>query len=913
MKKCYTFFILLLVLLIDSRTAFADHTTDAEITYQWLHDSTYRIYYAKYLDCSGFPPHDSLSLCYGNSCGAADTIVYMHLAAGSLPHGFINGREIVTSCSYHPTTCDGGTIPNAREWWYTYDVVLKGRCDHWKFSASSSHRNGAVKNIIVSIGPTYTTYDSMYVEATLDNLDAQGNSSVYFSQMVPYFLCENSPFTYNNGAIDIDNDSLYYEYIAPMAGDNCHGINEPYVPGYSLPANPIACAGTFVFNNSTGTESFTGDSTGLFAQLIRVNEYRKYQTTTGYVWKKIGSTMRENDIEMLDCNDSLPTLAIDSASIVNATYTFKTIGACTSAPFSFCFNVKSTKYHAELAVSDNDSLFTTSSHPSVSYTNMYTDSVRACLSWTPGPYDTGLHLLVVNAVDTSQCYGISVDMPVEHAVFAIPIYVWPSTRAFQDTIICPGDTVHLHAVGGTSFSWAALPGGSGAASLSCTACAAPFVHPALTTRYAIYAADNIKCANRDTISITTLPKPNDLRIDTALCTGSIRLSVPLTTVGSGITTTVRWSPPLYLSSTGIANPLYTAGVSSRYLVTITYAGKTRCKTVDTVNVKILKMFSLSMPDTTVCAGASIYIRASGDPDFNYTWSPANGVSNTNILNPVITADSTRIYTVTATHANCPDSSASFTLTVQPVPMVNAGNDTAICAGTRIVLAPLISPAYTYTYSWSPASAVHDAALSTAFIADTTTELSLTATTAAGCTGSDNVWIKVNPAPYFNLGKDTLVCHIGQIEIGNARQGVRYLWNTGDTTCCISVTANGTYTLIETDSISCSYTDSVGVYFSNCIHCMAVPNAFTPNNDGANDFFRPVVLCPIKEYHLKIFNRWGQEVFTSNDVNYGWDGKYNGQLMGGLVDNCVFVYVIELLEDNPGAKKTLLKGNITVIR
>lgn len=913
MKKYYTFLILLLVLL-DAKTAFADHTVDAEITYQWLHDSTYRIYYVLYHGCEGIPHRDSLPLCYGNSCSGADTLVYMQLATAPLPHGAINGQEIVISCPGHPTSCDSGTIPGARGWWYTCDVTLKGRCDHWKFSASSHQRNGSVKNIIVYPSTIYSDNDSMYVEATLDNLDAQGNSSAYFSQVVPYYICKNSPFTYNNGAVDIDNDSLYYEYIAPMTGDNCHGRNELYEPGFSLPANPVACGGTFVFNNSTGTESFTPDTTGLFAQLVRVNEYRKFQTSSGYVWKKIGSAMRENDVVVLGCNDSLPTLAIDSASVVNATYTSKIIGACTSAPFSFCFDVKSTKYHAELAVRDNDSLFPTASHPFVSYTNMYTDSVRACVSWIPGPFDTGLHLLIVNANDTAQCYGVGIDIPTEYAVFAIPIYVWPTTRAFQDTIICPGDTLHLHAVGGTSFSWSALPGGSGAASLSCTGCAAPFVHPALTTRYALYAADNIKCANRDTISITALPKPGNQRIDTALCTGSIQLSVPLVAVGPGITTAVRWSPPLYLSSIGIANPLYTAGVSSRYLVTITYAGKTRCKTVDTVNVKILKMFSLSMPDTTVCSGASIYIRAVGDPDFNYTWSPVNGVSNPNILNPLITADSTRIYTVTASHANCADSSASFTLTVQPVPAVNAGNDTAICEGARIVLTPMVSPAYTYTYSWSPAPAVQDATASaTVFVADTTTQLTLTATTAAGCTGSDNVWIKVNPAPYFNLGKDTLVCRVDQIEIGNARQGVKYLWNTGDTTCCISVTANGTYTLIETDSISCSYTDSLGVYFSNCIHCMAVPNAFTPNNDGANDFFKPVVLCPIKEYHLKIFNRWGQEVFTSNDVNYGWDGKYNGQLMGGLVDNSVFVYVIELLEDTPGAKKTLLKGNITVIR
>lgn len=73
------------------------------------------------------------------------------------------------------------------------------------------------------------------------------------------------------------------------------------------------------------------------------------------------------------------------------------------------------------------------------------------------------------------------------------------------------------------------------------------------------------------------------------------------------------------------------------------------------------------------------------------------------------------------------------------------------------------------------------------------------------------------------------------------------------------------------------------------------------------------MCSLKQYDLKIFNRWGHEVFHSQDVNYGWDGKYKGELMRGLVDKSVFVHIIELTEDSPGAEKTLLKGNITVIR
>jgi gliding motility-associated-like protein len=916
MKRKYQLFILTIICLLGfPKIANAGDTNGAEITYRWLRDSTYRFYCVVYRGCEGLPREDSILMCYSNSCGKADTSVYMPLATGVLPGGAINGDTLIPNCPGHPSTCNGGTIPGFRKWWYTRDITLSGRCDHWKFSFTRALRR-PVKNMS-DYYPSGFFSDSLYVESTLDNLDAQGNSSVFFTANEPIFISISSPYIFNNGAIDIDNDSLYYEYIVPMTGYICNGRNEAYAPGYYLPSNPVASGGTFRFDNSTGTESFTSDSAGWFAQLVRVNEYRKYQTSAGYVWKKIGTTMRENDILVLNYNNPAPTLIVDSNSISNATYTLGEISACTLTPLNFCFDTKQMRIDAKLRVTDNSNSFPTAAQPSVTYTNMYTDSVRGCVSWTPGPFDTGLHLLVVSITDTDQCHYIGIGVPLVQATYAIPIYIWPSTKIFKDTLICPGDTVQLHAVGGSDFAWLPVPGGSGATSLSCTSCPTPYVHPSVTTQYAVYAANNTRCPNRDTVTISTLPKPDNKRIDTALCDGSITLSVPVAAVGPGISTAVRWSPPLYLSSIGIANPVYTAGASESYIVSITYAGKARCKTVDTVNVKVLKLFQLDFHDTTACTGVSLQVRASGDPDFDYTWTPATGVSNPKILTPTITADTTTTYTLSSRHANCPDTSASFTITVEPTPIVNAGNDTIICQGVQFTLNASTNPPYPYSYSWSPGSAVGDSAtLNPSFVGDNSVTLKLTATTAAGCNGSDEVNIKVNAAPYFDMGKDTLVCHIGALQIGdmnNQKPGIKYLWNTGDTDCCITVNSNGVYILRETDSISCSYTDSLGVYFSNCLHCIGVPNAFSPNNDGIDDVFKPVLMCPLKQYDLKIFNRWGQEVFHSQDVNYGWDGRYKGELMGGLVDNCVFVYIIEETESTPGAVKTLLKGNITVVR
>ncbi len=743
-------------------------------------------------------------------------------------------------------------------------------------------------------------------------MDAPGNSSVLFTRKPPLLQCHGS-FYYNNGAIDPDNDSINYEFITPEEGTDCSPANLLYKPGYSL-ANPIDSIGSFIFNTITGDESFTADSIGPYAFAIRVNEYRKYQTPAGHVWKKIGSVMRDHDILIAGCVASPPVFKLDTTTIVNASYAGSILSGCTVTPISFCFDIKVPPVFSSLSISDNHASFPVSIMPNVTYTNNYTDSVRGCFSWTPGPNDTGLFTLNITAYDTTLCYLFHAANTRQYYYYTIPIYIHATTHIFKNTIICPGDTVHLLAVGGGGFIWSVLPGGSGISSLSCTNCTNPIAAPGTTTDYAVFAANNFNCSKRDTVTISVVPPRSNRRIDTSLCTGqSITLALPITTPTAGIITAVRWSPFTYLSSPTARNPICTPTSSTRYFATITYSGKTACQSVDTINVKVLDYIKLTIKDTTVCKGSTVHINAIGDPSFTYTWVPVTGVSNPNILTPDIAADTTLTYTVHTSHAACRDTTASFTLTVLPAPQVFAGNDTSICAGSHIMMKATTNPPLTYTYDWQPASAVqYPAVLQTVFIADSTTQLIIRATTNIGCSSTDTVWVYVKPAPVFDLGKDTLVCRLPQIQINAPGQDVQYLWNNGDTTCCITAGANGSYILTETNSYACSYTDTMQVHFSSCINCIAVPNAFSPNGDGIDDVFKPILLCPLKEYHLKIFNRWGQEIFHSDNVTQGWDGNYKGQLSAGKVGNNVFVYYIELTEDKPGAQKTLLKGNITVV-
>ena len=88
----------------------------------------------------------------------------------------------------------------------------------------------------------------------------------------------------------------------------------------------------------------------------------------------------------------------------------------------------------------------------------------------------------------------------------------------------------------------------------------------------------------------------------------------------------------------------------------------------------------------------------------------------------------------------------------------------------------------------------------------------------------------------------------------------------------------------------------------------VPTAFTPNNDGKNDHFKAVGTENVTQYHMKVFNRWGEIVFQTNDKSIGWDGK----IKGIALTTDVFIYVLQYKEINSDELYTL-KGTMTLIK
>ena len=106
-------------------------------------------------------------------------------------------------------------------------------------------------------------------------------------------------------------------------------------------------------------------------------------------------------------------------------------------------------------------------------------------------------------------------------------------------------------------------------------------------------------------------------------------------------------------------------------------------------------------------------------------------------------------------------------------------------------------------------------------------------------------------------------------------GALYEWQDGSKFYDYNIEKTGTY-WAKVYNACFEATDTINLKFDDCATCVHMPDAFTPNGDGINDIFQPVIGCYFTNYLLKVFNRWGQLLYSSEDPNAGWDGRYNGK-------------------------------------
>ena len=330
----------------------------------------------------------------------------------------------------------------------------------------------------------------------------------------------------------------------------------------------------------------------------------------------------------------------------------------------------------------------------------------------------------------------------------------------------------------------------------------------------------------------------------------------------------------------------------------------------TVLLPALPNVTINTSKTAICKGTIIgfsSVATNITPTTTYQWMK-NGInvgtnSSTYTDSNIINGDAVKLKISTTNNNNCiavsTVASNTIVMTVFENPTVALDHSNAICnAGTKSLDAGNFA-----TYQWSDGTLqriINISALGTYYV---------TVKDNNGCIGSDTVKITtILPNPSNFLRKDTFICTYGSVVI-TAKSGYKkYLWNDLSTQSSLIVTQPGLYKLMVTDNNNCKAEEGILVIKKDgCIKGFYIPNAFTPNNDKKNDFFKPFIFGNLKKYRFIIYNRYGHIVFNTTDINKGWDGKLNGE----VVDTNGYVWFCNFKLD--GEVEEVKRGTFLLVR
>ncbi len=745
---------------------------------------------------------------------------------------------------------------------YQYTVDLPNISAGYILAIQDAFRTSGIVNITNSSSDGITI--NATIPGTVGGVDYHTNSSPTFLFNDTAIVCYNGTFQYPFSAVDnIDHDSLSYSFGNGLnvsnASANVDG-NAPASPPYPSLTYVSGFSGTTPLGSAVRINATTGlisgtapATTGVYVVAVYVKEWRK-----GVL---IDSIKKELQIYVFDC---VLTAASLKASYVNCdNYTVSVENESTAS------NI--TSYYWNFGVTGLTSDTSSQATPTYTYADTGTYTLKLRVSSSTGCTDS--------ASSTVKIYpGFTPAFTYTGSCYAAPF-------VFKDATI---------AKYGTVTSWAWNFGESSSAS-DTSSIADPTHQYAAAGAYTVTldVGSSKGCTGTATETVTADAKP-DFTLpftDTLICSID---SLPLiaNSVGSGIT--YSWSPAYNIINAQTANPTVFPKDTTVYTVTATQNG---CVRTDSITVNVLKYITVSLiPDTTICKTDSFQLRPVSYA-LGYRWTPGSTLSDSTIKYPMAGPLSSVTYMVLANLGKCQDS-AFLSVKVVPNPLANAGLDTTVCYGTDALLHGTITGAY---FQWSPTTSLYDAAtLDPVAHPISSTPYVLTVTDTLGCPKavSDTVEVIVIPQVVVSAGDDTAIV-VGQPLYLDATSTdsalVSFTWtpatwlNSTDIQDPTALITSGlpdtiTYTATATTPQGCTGYGSIKVTIYETRPDMFMPGAFTPNGDGNNDLYKPVLVGIQKVDYFRIFNRWGQLVYFSTSTEASWDGNYNGkpQVTGAYV-------------------------------
>lgn len=416
--------------------------------------------------------------------------------------------------------------------------------------------------------------------------------------------------------------------------------------------------------------------------------------------------------------------------------------------------------------------------------------------------------------------------------------------------------------------------------------------------YYVTATDANNCSTNDSITLTEpLALANTLTTASTSCDGSQNITA--TTTGGTGNYAYNWNN----GNTTNLNPNLFGGTYS-----VTISDVNNCTLFDSITITTLDTLSVNLGnDTILCLGESLTLNATQADITSYVWQD-------NSTNPTFTVSENGNYYVEITNINGCTASDSILVTysvielLQPLP-----TDTTICENTTFEIDATATDGVSYQWqdgTTTPNYTVYNEGIYT-----------VTVTNIYNCTSdfSTNVSVQLPPQVAAQLPTDTIMCNNNPITLNaQATYATDYFWE-GESAfyqqnpqfdSTFLVTYPGTYS-VEITNYCGGFTQYVEVTEEDCGCYPYVPNAFTPNNDGTNDEFEVYSNCPLDNFHLEIYDRYGGRVFISNDRNDKWDGTIRGK----MANPGVYVWVLQFtaMNEQGEMENRQMSGDVTVVR
>lgn len=526
------------------------------------------------------------------------------------------------------------------------------------------------------------------------------------------------------------------------------------------------------------------------------------------------------------------------------------------------------------------------------------------ITWNQGvPNGTGPHQVCPDSTTTYSAIVVDALGESDTAAITLTVIDFPSLQltASADTI-CLGESVQLDVTGASIYQWFPV-GGTGSFLVDT---------PAQSTVYQVVGS-NWNCS--DTISLEVNVRPPltyQMQGTDPTCNGFNNGSVLISNVSGGAYT-ATWNGIPGDSLTGLGAGTYVLEVIDPSV------GCTYYDSITLQNPAPIVAFITG--DTVLCEGDSTVLSVTasgGTAPYQFQWQGA-GVSNVDYaIQPQVSA----YYAVTVTDAaGCTGEDSTY-VTVHLPPVLVTGGPYEGCAPLTVDFENLTQGNVDFVWDFgdgdtsSAVSPVHT------YLADGTYDVQLIGTSDVGCTSVLNMgsWVNVHPIPDIDLTvsstqlnelNDPVLTLYGNVlhadscvvDFGDGTVIETCDWNNLDHQYIapgdylVTIWSYNEYGCWDSVSIAVNYTLTPTIY---------LPNAFTPNGDLVNDEFLAQG-TNIEEFRLQVFDRWGELIFESNDINQGWDGTHKGQ----QVQQDVYVWKLTYYSNFGDYGENI--GHVTLIR